>query len=257
MTAGAVATADDGQDDERQEHDEGREPEHLHPARGGTPCIWVAIAQGCCQFTRQSVWSVNTTYASPVPRLWNDTIAAHRREVREATLNTTAALVSTGGLRSVTMARIADETGIARATLYKYFPSVEAILLAWHERQITSHLDQLTEIQDRAGTAVARLAAVLDAYAHIVHESRARHDVELAAFLHRDEQVVRAQHRLHDLIARLITDAVDSGHVRDDVAADELATYCLHALTAATSLTTAAAVRRLVSVTLAGLTARA
>lgn len=34
----------------------------------------------------------------------------------------------------MTMSRIAEEIGIGRATLYKYFPDVEAILLAWHER---------------------------------------------------------------------------------------------------------------------------
>ena len=38
------------------------------------------------------------------------------------------------------MSQIAEQTGIGRATLYKYFPDVEAILLAWHERQVTGHL---------------------------------------------------------------------------------------------------------------------
>lgn len=44
-----------------------------------------------------------------------------------------------------------------------------------------------------------------------------------------------------------------TGDVRDDVAPDELANYCLHALTAASSLPSKAAVRRLVAVTVAGL----
>ena len=80
------------------------------------------------------------TYTSIVPKLWTDTIQAHRREVRLAVLDVTAALVAEHGLRSVTMSQIAEKTGIGRATLYKYFPDVEAILLAWHERQITGHL---------------------------------------------------------------------------------------------------------------------
>jgi hypothetical protein len=42
------------------------------------------------------------------------------------------------------------------------------------------------------------------------------------------------------------------GNVRDDVAPEELANYCIHAL-AASSLPSWAAVRRLVQVTLAGL----
>jgi AcrR family transcriptional regulator len=188
-----------------------------------------------------------------VPKLWNDTIEAHRRAVRDATLETTTALVAEHGLRSVTMSQIAEATGIGRATLYKYFPDVEAILLAWHERKISGHLEQLAEVRDRAGDARQRLEAVLEAYAMIAHESHGHHDAELAAFLHRDEQVARAEHQLRDMVRVLISDAAAVGEARDDVTPDELASYCLHALAAASSLPSRAAVRRLVSVTLAGL----
>ncbi|HEV2712662.1 MAG TPA: TetR/AcrR family transcriptional regulator [Gaiellaceae bacterium] len=188
-----------------------------------------------------------------MPRLWSETIAAHRREVRDAILDTTAALVAERGLRSVTMSEIAEETGIGRATLYKYFSSVEAILLAWHERQITAHLAYLADVRDQAGDSEKRLQAVLEAYALIVHETHGRHDAELAGFLHRDRQVTRAEHRLHEMIRALLVEGAAIGEHRDDVAADELATYCLHALGAARGLPSKAAVRRLVAVTLAGL----
>jgi len=192
-----------------------------------------------------------------MPKLWNQTIEAHRRDVRDAILETTAALVAEHGLRSVTMSQIAEETGIGRATLYKYFSGVEAILLAWHERQIARHLKSLAEIRDQAGDAGVRLEAVLEAYALIAHESRGHHDSELAAFLHRDEQLVRAQRRLSAMIQDLLTEAAGSGDVRDDVSPDELARYCLHALAAARSLPSKAAVRRLVTLILAGLRPRA
>jgi AcrR family transcriptional regulator len=188
-----------------------------------------------------------------VPRLWNDTLEAHRREVREAILDTTAALVAEHGLRSVTMSQIAEETGIGRATLYKYFPDVEGILLAWHERQVTGHLDHLAEVRDQAGDPAARLAAVLEAYALILHASHGRQDRDLAAFLHRDEQVAHAEQQLRRMIRDLLTEGGARGDLRDDVASDELAAYCLHALTAASRLPSKAAVQRLVSVTLAGL----
>jgi AcrR family transcriptional regulator len=192
-------------------------------------------------------------YTSGVPRLWNDTIRAHRAAVNDAILATTAALVAKHGLRSVTMSQIAEQTGIGRATLYKYFPDVEAILAAWHERQIAAHLQQLTDLRDQAGDAGRRLNAVLEAYALISHDTHGHHDSELAAILHRDEQVTRAQHQLRDMIRDLLTEAVATGEVRNDVAPDELASYCLHALAAAGSLPSKAAVQRLVTVTLAGL----
>jgi AcrR family transcriptional regulator len=192
-------------------------------------------------------------YTPIVPRLWTETIEAHRREVREAILDTTAALVAEHGLLSVTMSQIADETGIGRATLYKYFPDVEAILFAWHDRQITGHLGYLVDVRDQAGDAAQRLEAVLDAFALISHATRGHHDTELAAFLHRDQHVARAQHRVHDLIRDLLAEGAGAGDVRTDVPPDELATYCLHALSAASSLRSRAAVRRLVALTLTGL----
>jgi AcrR family transcriptional regulator len=192
-----------------------------------------------------------------VPKLWTDTIEAHRREVHDAILDTTVALVAEHGLLSVTMSQIAQETGIGRATLYKYFPSVEAILLAWHEQQIAGHLNYLAEVRDQAGDAGERLEAVLEAYALISYESHGHNDTELAAFLHRDEQVPRAQHKLRDMIRALLTEGAETGHLRNDVAPDELASYCLYALAAASTLPSKAAVRRLVTVILAGLRPRA
>jgi transcriptional regulator SbtR-like protein len=53
--------------------------------------------------------------------------------------------------------------------------------------------------------------------------------------------------------AILLAEGANVGAIRNDVAPGELASYCLHALTAASSLPSKAAVRRLVEVTLAGL----
>jgi AcrR family transcriptional regulator len=189
-------------------------------------------------------------YTGEVPRLWNETIEAHRAAVRDAILDTTAELVTENGLLSVTMSRIAEKTGIGRATLYKYFPDVEAILLAWHERHVSGHLEHLAELRDQAGDARQRLEAVLEAYALIKHK---RHATELAALLHRDEHVAQAQQHLVDIIRDLLTEGAHTGDLRADIAPEELASYCLHALAAAGSLPTEAAVRRLVTVTLAGL----
>ncbi len=124
------------------------------------------------------------------------------------------------------MSQIAEDTGIGRATLYKYFPDVESILIAWHERHVAGHLDHLVELRDKA---------------------------DLVALVHQGEHVSRTEHQLRDLVRDLITEAAKTGHVRDDVVPDELTSYCLHALSAASSLASKAAIHRLVRVTLAGL----
>jgi AcrR family transcriptional regulator len=185
-----------------------------------------------------------------VPKLWDDTIDAHRRAVREAALDTTAALVAERGLRSVTMSAIAERTGIGRATLYKYFADVETILAAWHERQVRTHLHQLIALSERGGSATERLEVVLGAYAAAARDHQ---DGELSALLHREPHVTRAQHHVRDFLRDLIAEGSAEGGVRGDVAPEELAAYCLHALAAAGDLPSRAAVGRLVAVTLDGL----
>lgn len=196
-------------------------------------------------------WSV--AYGERVPKLWDESIEAHRRQVRDTILDAAAALVLEHGRRSVTMAQIAEKAGIGRATLYKYFTDIDAILHSWHARQISAHLEELARIRDRTDDSGRRLEVVLEAYALMAYRTRGHHDVELVTFLHQDENLAHAQRRLHDLIRDLIADAGRSGDLRDDVAADELARYCLHALNAAAGLPSRAAVRRLVQVTMAGL----
>ena len=71
---------------------------------------------------------------------------------------------------------------------------------------------------------------MLEAYALVSHH-REHHGTELAAFLHRGGHVARAQ-QLRDMIRDLLTEAAETGDLRDDVAPDELASYCLHALAA-------------------------
>jgi AcrR family transcriptional regulator len=189
-----------------------------------------------------------------MPKLWSETVAAHRDAVREAVLDATAALVAAHGPTGVTMSQIAKDSGIGRATLYKYFADVDAILRAWHERQIDAHLERLHDIRDRTEGAVQRLEAVLAGYAAAVSH-RAGHDTDLAAVLHRGEHVAAAHRRLHAFVRELIVDAAASGAVRQDVPPDELASYCLHALAAAGALHDDAAVHRLVRTTLRGLQA--
>ena len=187
-----------------------------------------------------------------MPKLWDDSIDSHRRAVREATIDATAALVAEHGVRAVTMSQIAEKTGIGRATLYKYFQDVDGILVAWHERQIHRHLEQLSRLRDQAGNVNERLRAVLEAYAFIQHELAA-HGGALSAALHGGDHVDRAQQQLREFMGELLAEAAAAGAVRDDVPASELASYCLHATAAAGGLPSKAAVRRLVLVTLDGL----
>lgn len=183
-----------------------------------------------------------------MPKLWNDTIDTHRQSVRDATMDATAALVATEGLSAVSMSRIAQDTGIGRATLYKYFPDVDAILAAWHERQVERHLAQLAGIREANPGSKDALRAVLTAYSALAH-----HGHDDTADLHFTPYVRQAHHRLQIFLRDLIATAAQEGHVRSDVPPLELAAYCLGALGAASNVSGKAATRRLVAVVLAGM----
>lgn len=188
-----------------------------------------------------------------MPRLWNETLAAHRHDVQEAITETAWRLVDEQGLLAVTMSRVAEEAGIGRATLYKYFPNVEAILLARHQRHVEQHLADLTELRDQPGEAVERLEAVLTAFA-LISFHRGRHGrPDLSALLHRADGMEGAEEKLRRLFRDLIAEAGKAGAIRNDVNPDELAAYCHHALGAAGDAQSEAAARRLAAVTITGL----
>nr|WP_221333677.1 TetR/AcrR family transcriptional regulator [Nocardia transvalensis] len=162
------------------------------------------------------------------------------------------------GPASTTMSEIAERAGIGRATLYKYFPDVQSILATWHERQIQRHLEHLTSVRENTKDPSKRLHAVMEAYAQI-HKRRAENQrshmygAEVATLMQTNERVAESQQQLHHLLRDVIAEAAEAGAVRADVNPDELAYYCLFALTAANTVRSAAAMRRLIAVTLQGM----
>ena len=188
-------------------------------------------------------------YRCNVPRLWTSTIDAHRRAVVDAILDAAGSIVASQGVTAVKMSQIADDSGIGRATLYKYFPDVESILIAWHERQVTQHLARLADVRDAAEEPQDRLRAVLQAYAHL-----SRHDhSETANALHRGEHAHRANDQLLRFLTEIIEQDAAAGALRTDTPPEELASFCLHALAGAKDLDSPAAVGRLVSLTISAL----
>lgn len=187
-----------------------------------------------------------------MPKLWTDTIEEHRDAVREALLEATGSLVSELGLAGVSMSSIAERAGIGRATLYKYFADLDAVLRAWHERHVAGHLAALAEIRIAHTDPRERLIAMLETYAGIVHASGRERASLMAASLHRGAHAADAERELRRLLRDAIAEAARADVVRRDMPADELAAYALAALGAAAGASRAG-VRRLVAATLAGL----
>ena len=181
-----------------------------------------------------------------MPKLWSETIDAHRADVVDAIHDATVKLAHAHGPLAVTMTQIAKEARIGRATLYKYYPDVAAIFRAWHERHVAEHLRQLSEIAEGPGDASTRLREVLGAYA-LIRYHRPRDDF---AVLHHEEHAADAQRAHIKLIKQLLDQADRDGAVRADIPTGELATFCASALDAAGFVRSRAAANRVADATL-------
>ena len=178
-------------------------------------------------------------------------MSGHRSSVRSAVLAAAGELVAERGL-GLTMSEIAERAGIGRATLYRHFRDVDAVLLAWHEHQVAGHLQHLTGVRDGVtGSAGQRLEAVLVAYAELSAHGPGG---AAAGRLHRGQHMEPARASLHDFITELVVEAVRAGQVRSDVPAEELAIFLLGALSSTRSIDPAAS-RRLVTVAMDGVRA--
>ena len=140
------------------------------------------------------------------------------------------------GALSISMSKVAEAVGIGRAMLYRYFPSIEAILhaYAWHQRQIADHVHQLVELCALPSSPADQLRVVLARYAELLHHFASHHPTgAVGSLLHRTACLHEAEDQVGALLAEMLVAAASSDAVRVDVAPDELAMLCLHSLAAA------------------------
>jgi AcrR family transcriptional regulator len=70
-------------------------------------------------------------------------LAEDKQERHHAILDAAARLLSRSPERVAHVAEVADEAGLAKGTVYLYFPSKEELLLALHERNVAAFFDAM------------------------------------------------------------------------------------------------------------------
>jgi AcrR family transcriptional regulator len=85
---------------------------------------------------------------------------------RERVLDTAYELFSRRGIRAVGIEEVIDRAGVAKATLYRHFPSKDALVLAFLERREERWTRGLVEAEARrrGETPEERLLAVFDVF---------------------------------------------------------------------------------------------
>jgi AcrR family transcriptional regulator len=108
-------------------------------------------------------------------------IAAFESQARERILDTAYELFSRRGVRDVGVDEVIASAGVAKATLYRHFPSKNELVLAFLERreQRWTHEWLETEAKRRGATPEEQLLAIFDVFG----EWFRRDDFEACAFI--------------------------------------------------------------------------
>jgi len=93
-----------------------------------------------------------------VPRISGDSIAEHVARQEEAVVQAAIRLFTERGAAQVTMADIATEVGLARNSLYRYFPDKSHIVATWFRREMGPLKEAGETVAAGEGRAVDRLA---------------------------------------------------------------------------------------------------
>jgi AcrR family transcriptional regulator len=98
-----------------------------------------------------------------VPRISAASIAEHVANQEVAVVDAARRLFAERGIAAVSLSDIAEEVGLKRTSLYRYFPTKSHILQRWFDQVMTPLVDQSRRIVEEENTpARRRLEAWLD-----------------------------------------------------------------------------------------------
>jgi len=137
-----------------------------------------------------------------------------REQIRKAAL----AVFSRRGFHETTVAEIAEEAGIAKGTIYLYYPSKEEILIAIFRRYTDGMLDLVDGLLDSALTVHEILAVFVRKQIDLFREEpdlvRILSRRSLLALRDGNERMIGFQRYLLDRIAKLLERGKKLGEVR-------------------------------------------
>jgi AcrR family transcriptional regulator len=146
-----------------------------------------------------------------MPRITGDNIEAHVQAQEAAILDAAARLFVEQGFAETTLGDIADSVGLARNSLYRYFPDKEHILLRWFARESAPLADRTTEILDADEPALVRIDRWVDLQldyvedpAHAVGAQLMREAEALSSSAR--GQIDAGHRRLYEMLGRVVAE---------------------------------------------------
>lgn len=124
---------------------------------------------------------------------------------RDRVLDTADRLFFSVGVHAVGVDRIIAEAGVARATLFRHFPTKDDLIAAYLQRRATIARATLIELRDAQGEPARLLAAIAD----VVDDYRAQPGFRGCEFINAAAEFADPEHPAHRLAVeqrRWITD---------------------------------------------------
>ncbi|WP_158274517.1 TetR/AcrR family transcriptional regulator [Cellulomonas sp. WB94] len=148
-----------------------------------------------------------------MPRIDAPTVAEHHVMRRDAIIAAARDLLGTAGASAVTPAAVAGRSGLARTSVYQYFPSTGALLAAAVEATFTDSSAALAAGVEQAGDPRSHIHAyVRDALRLAARDHSPFHQLTLSDL---PPECVARVRELHDELVAPLRSAVDAFGVRD------------------------------------------
>jgi AcrR family transcriptional regulator len=156
-----------------------------------------------------------------VPRITGPDIATHVAHQRDAVVASAVRLFAERGFDAVTLGDIAEDVGLARTSLYRYFPDKDHILLAWLRREIDALAEQSVAIASGDAPAGTRLKQWLHLQLSYVrepeHELFSKIASSLGTLSPAVQQAIGVSHReLYATMESIVADALKNARSRRD-----------------------------------------
>jgi len=156
-----------------------------------------------------------------MPRISASSVAEHVAHQEQAVVAAAVRLFTERGYGAVTLADIAAEVGLARNSLYRYFPTKASILMHWYRTEIPALAQRAADLLSGDDAPAQRIERWADAQIDYVHQPEHRLIAALgqaAASLSPDLQGELAASHDH-LMAPFLATIADSGLDDDQAAA--------------------------------------
>jgi len=148
-----------------------------------------------------------------VPKIAADTVAEHIAQQEAAVITAASRLFAERGVSQVSLATIASEVGLARNSLYRYFPDKGHILAAWFRAELAPLQAASTAIATEDRPPLERLDAWLRLHLDYLtapeHQAMMSAATEMAALTDEVRADIADGHRdLYGTLGAIVTELV-------------------------------------------------